>query len=592
MKKKTIKKAGAAVLTMAMLLSMGAMTLPVYATTALTSSSITLSGAPGTYKVYQVATAAIDAQGTVTYTVTDTFKDVIGTSKGDYDLTFKTSDADAPVAYGTKINTTTMTSNNSEIEYVANQLAKKVIASTEAKGTFDIVSDAMAVDITEAGYYLILGVTNGYTQPILVNMVPEGNTTTVTKGIKVKNSEVTFSKKIKEIDALHAEDNKISTDKTTGIVDKGATVTYVLETQIPRYDSDVQSLANKFTITDIPEDSLTIKEDSIKVKVGGTDVNATTEGNKTYTVTKGITENSLSKYYKEVVAGTNTDFVTGVDTTGNGFQIVFDDTYVLNEANAGKTVKVEFDAIVNDNFDVNEDSNDNGATLSYSNNYFTGSGKVNYPDNPGPGEPTTPEENPPREEFPEDGNPPEPKVIPGLAKVYCTTETVEKVDENDAPVEGATFKLYAGDLDTVIDSTTGKPKAELLVAAPAATAKNGKNNIFTFSGLGEGTYTMVETAPADYTGVAPFEIVIKAVDANASGDIIAYDGHFTYTRSDSNDVPQSTTNATKVVNVHKKTLPATGGIGSIIFTVTGAAIIVLACVLFVIYMKKRKTWEE
>ena len=92
--------------------------------------------------------------------------------------------------------------------------------------------------------------------------------------------------------------------------------------------------------------------------------------------------------------------------------------------------------------------------------------------------------------------------------------------------------------------------------------------------------------------MAPFEIVIKAVDANASGDIIAYDGHFTYTRSDSNDVPQSTTNATKVVNVHKKTLPATGGIGSIIFTVTGAAIIVLACVLFVIYMKKRKTWEE
>ncbi len=36
------------------------------------------------------------------------------------------------------------------------------------------------------------------------------------------------------------------------------------------------------------------------------------------------------------------------------------------------------------------------------------------------------------------------------------------------------------------------------------------------------------------------------------------------------------------------TLPATGGIGTYVFTFGGAAIILLAGVLFVIYMKKRK----
>ena len=40
-----------------------------------------------------------------------------------------------------------------------------------------------------------------------------------------------------------------------------------------------------------------------------------------------------------------------------------------------------------------------------------------------------------------------------------------------------------------------------------------------------------------------------------------------------------------------ETLPATGGIGSVIFTVSGAAIVLLAGVLFVIYMKKRKAEE-
>ena len=46
-----------------------------------------------------------------------------------------------------------------------------------------------------------------------------------------------------------------------------------------------------------------------------------------------------------------------------------------------------------------------------------------------------------------------------------------------------------------------------------------------------------------------------------------------------------------VSNVKGKTLPGTGGMGTILFTVGGAAVVLLAGALFVVYMRRRKVEE-
>ncbi len=66
-----------------------------------------------------------------------------------------------------------------------------------------------------------------------------------------------------------------------------------------------------------------------------------------------------------------------------------------------------------------------------------------------------------------------------------------------------------------------------------------------------------------------------------------YLGNFTY----NNTQDAGTTNTLDVINYPGSTLPGTGGMGTILFTVGGAAIVLLAGTMFVIYMKKRKVEE-
>ncbi len=579
--KKTFKRAGIAVLSMAMLLSMGAMAMPASAAALPTGSKITINGATGTYNVYQVASSARNGSGTVVYTINTAFQSVLSVQGDNGGYVF----VNAGIVGNTAKKLSTLESYSADVEKVAEKLMD---LATTPDATVEVKEGTGVLDLTGAnlgsGYYLIIGSTAGKTQPILVDVVENEDTTStaaVTKTVKVKYTEVPFVKAITAIDNVNGTDNEIGTDAGgnvggTGIAGIGAKVTYQLSTEFPEYDESVvasKALSDHFTITDIPEDSIVIDNDTVEVTVkdGGTKIGDGTLVASTgkYTVTTGIKEATLDKKFK---AENKDDFVTTVTTDGTGFQIVFDDEFVLN--NPGKKVYVTFDAVVSQDADIvyddkADDSNDNGATLSYSNNYFTGKGSVEYDDSTG-----KPKKD---EDFPNDEDKPsnKTKVIEDDAMVYCTLVTANKINTDNEALPGATFELYEG------NSTAGT-----LIATLGDTEAVSD---FTFKGLASGTYTLHEkTAPKGYTTSEDITFTIAAPKTNGQ-----YTNSFTFTSNTAGVAFNGTNlNNLTVTDFPKQELPGTGGIGTYLFTIGGAAMVLLAGVLFVIYMKKRETEED
>ena len=179
--KKTFKRAGIAVLSMAMLLSMGAMAMPASAAALPNGSKITINGADGTYNVYQVASSARNAQHTVVYTVNNAYAEVLEFDGG------------YVVAKDGNKKLSEMTNHSAEIEKVAMALMDKTPADPDA--TVSVTSGTGELDLSNlgSGYYLIIGSTAGKTQPILVDVVENEDTTStaaVTKTVKVKYSKL------------------------------------------------------------------------------------------------------------------------------------------------------------------------------------------------------------------------------------------------------------------------------------------------------------------------------------------------------------------------------------------------------------------
>ena len=152
---------------------------------------------------------------------------------------------------------------------------------------------------------------------------------------------------------------------------------------------------------------------------------------------------------------------------------------------------------------------------------------------------------------------------------------VNKVDGEGAPLTGAEFTLEK------YNKETGEWEAITAV-------KNDEGTTFTFSGLDDGKYRLTETkTPAGYNSIAPIEFTITA-----EHDVLADDpaltslsgnattGEITFTSSTAEG-----SLSTNVVNKAGSTLPETGGIGTTIFYVLGAVLVVGAGVVLVI--KKR-----
>ena len=305
MKKQTIKKTGAAVLSMAMLLSMGAVS-GVVANAAADKATIAVTASQGSYKLYKVAGATVNGE-VVTFSLNAKYNGILEYSGGLLKTKVTLLSGAGQLEAGTPLKN--IVSRSAAAEELAMKLSAAAATDT-AVDTKTAASGTTSFEVTELGYYLIIGSTNGKTQPILVYVDEFGTASTdKTYSVRVKNSDTTIDKTITAIDAKHGTDNVIGTNGKTGIVDNEAVVTYQLATAFPSYDTDVNGLTDHFTIVDIPEESIGIKMDTIAVTIGGTPYVLSNDELKTENVT-------------DTISATATP---ALEMDGKGFKIVFKD---------------------------------------------------------------------------------------------------------------------------------------------------------------------------------------------------------------------------------------------------------------------------
>lgn len=151
------------------------------------------------------------------------------------------------------------------------------------------------------------------------------------------------------------------------------------------------------------------------------------------------------------------------------------DSNIANEALNGARVEVEFSATLNSDAVLGKEGNVNACKLAFSNNPLS-------------------KDDSDEEELPWD------YVIAFTYKV-----DVSKVDTESKPLAGAEFKL-----EKLIKGTTDAQDTYVEVKG-IANGGGDKKNLFTATGLDDGTYRLVEVvAPDGYSKIDPIEFTITA----------------------------------------------------------------------------------
>lgn len=474
MKKRTFKTLGVCVLAGMIMASTMAMGVSADEQTYKVTVNQAEEGITGTFNVYKVAT--VNKNG----------------NAYDYEYTngFTGEALESTVAG--------YSSNSKEAqEYalaLAGQLNGKTAVASGAIGS--------SVDL-DPGYYLVTISTNNTGMVAAPSLVLVTDSAT---SVQPKTSQLTFEKKIAEID----NGGSVSSSHDTGVGEIGATVTYNINTRLPKYAPSVTEVTD-FVITDDPSDGIKydINNDDMKVIVGGS---------------------TLKKGADYTVAG-----------EGDGFKLTIKDTVVLE--NGGKDVVVSFDATIDTDAEIGSAGNPNDANLVYGNDYATGGGEGHFDD----------------------------KVT-----VYTTQITINKTDDKGEPLPGAGFAIYRKGETTPIQ--TIDPRED-----DPSTDDIDESSTFVFKGLDEGTYVIKEVKmPNGYKQADDKEITITADKEDSNVEL-----EFVGTFNGGKELIEET-----VINTPGKSLPGTGGIGTTIFTVTGASLVVAAGAMLTVYLKKRKAEEE
>ncbi len=217
--------------------------------------------------------------------------------------------------------------------------------------------------------------------------------------------------------------------------------------------------------------------------------------------------------------------------------------------NKDTKVVVTYSAILNESAAIGAAGNPNTVYLTYSNN----------PNKDGEGD---------------TGKTPEDKNI-----VFTYKTIVNKVDQDQKSLAGAAFKL-----EKKLSNGSYKTVKEF---------KAGEKKTFEFNGLDDGDYKLTETTtPAGYNTIDPIEFTISAkhdVKSDApqltelSGN--AKDGKATFTV----DTKEGSL-TTEIENKKGSILPSTGGRGTTMIYIIGAALVVMAGI--VLAMRKKMSSKE
>lgn len=539
MSKKMIKKTGAAVLTMALLVSMGAMALPVNAT----------AGDALTVKVSDVncGTTKVAVTGVTVYQVAK-FSNTTGKWAWNAPFTNSTTFASLNTMDATQLNALAkslkaVTNDSTKAEALAKTVVSGSATDTAEGYQVTLASVTGGADVTGQGYYLIVPTVSDNETVVQPTLMPIDSTGEAFTNVKPKANPLPL---VKKITATNAGEKSQSGDSDTSVGIVGSTVEYKITSQLPEYASNVA--ANKikpYVITDDPSTGIKINNDEFGAN--GSNV--------------------------VVMIGTQdkTDAVT-IAKEGDGFKVTVGGDLV--KANMGADVTITFKATITEaavtgagtvsdyqTAHQGKTGNPNTAKLTWGNNFATGG----YADPDDPDNPDEPEEPPVEKK--------------STVTTYVGAVTLLKQGNKTGTVEnlqGAVFTLEGTNYATKTGLTTNA---------------NGKID---FGYLPAGTYTLTETAaPTGYQTIGSTYQFTVTNKANGSTEFTTYE---VAEETQSSEVEMTLTgnNAKAQITVTDPpadTLPATGGIGTYLFTIGGAAVVLMAGVMFVIYMKKRKTEE-
>lgn len=295
---------------------------------------------------------------------------------------------------------------------------------------------------------------------------------------------------------------------------------------------------------------------------------------KTYTFTdtlsEGLTITDAEKAAIKVTVGT-TDVTSHFDIAVSGQVLTVSlksgedlKTWTDPKLTAYSKIVVNYSATLNEKAKIGSAGNPNTVNLTFSNN----------PNAEGEGD---------------HGKTPDDKVI-----VFTYTIKANKVEKNDkgenVALEGAGFTLYKFVKDDNGSDTYNGVKGTWTSVKEIAPTDTTKPTTFEFKGTDAGTYKLVETTvPAGYNKADDIIITVSAT----------YDTDFADPKLKTLTVDPSTAGFTAsmtgetdgqitgdILNKKGSTLPSTGGIGTTIFYVLGAALVIIAAVVLVARRKK------
>lgn len=418
----------------------------------------------------------------------------------------------------------------------------------------------ITVDGLSQGKYRFIEINRGDNNS---GYIMDGATTyvfTVTKGgmIKVGNADPVANATInvnnekpdmtKEVQDRATKAWKHDTDYNVGDM-----VPYKITIDVPSNITKLQ----EFTLTDTPknlEDNLNL----VEVKCG------------------------------DVTLEKDTNYTIGPDTAnGEGFKITFKTSTM--EAYAGKKIVVTYNAKLLDSADTTTVENPNTAKLEYSNEILPGQNDIDNPNKPESAD-TTPGKD----------------SIEDNAVVYTfKLQILKKAEKADgAPLQDVEFDLYKEVSAGTKNAITGDDAKNVGLSSDkhwlkinTGSLKTDGNGEVSQSGLAHGIYYLVETKTVGGYNLlkAPVEVKLDFVYTTTTKKeyVTEENGVKTLVK---NEIEKTTftENGAKSTGIHTETiinkkgfeLPITGGMGTVLFSIAGFAL--MAGAAFVLLKGRRK----
>lgn len=504
------------------------------------STNVTITGLPAdktvTFATYQVIKTNFNAAANeLTYQLTDWAKAVLATGG-------KTEDA--VIEDISKLTTTG--ASTTEQDNIVNQLAA-ASKKTAYSATWTVSGDTATANLPIGSYLVMASCTDMTFLNMLVSVNAKADSTDPNgwtlegKGAVLKGNSLSVDKKITGKKGTA----QAPINETTAAI--GDTLSYTVTADVPHYPVNATHIT--FKVKDIPT-NLEIKQNTVKVygvKANGAETNLTDKFTPTLDNKGVLTVDMSSKY-----------------------QTLFCDGGAYPYA----TVKITYDAVLMESASI-ATGNTNEPALIYGTNPYTDSdGKI-------PGD--------------------------GKQKVYTYGLNLTKRNSDNKVLPNAVFSVKFGTTKLkFIKDATAKGTYTLAKDQNAAEATDqlttNDQGTFNIKGLDANVeYVLEETkAPSGYFrnhGSVAFTITpetnadgkltgaIKSVAANdEKGTALDNAGAWTC------GIDQTKTAYVTVTLKDTKIpfLPATGGMGTVIFTIVGDALMILAIVLFIRSRKGRK----